>query len=123
MANLDRLKLLRETVLANPDKWEQRNWAKKTKCGTYLCFAGWAVTLKGEELDWASPVEAQADILHWGFAVTGKLANGRTISNEARKWLDLDYEQADKLFYSDQFNGLDHLNELIAETEMEQENG
>lgn len=123
MANLDRLKLLRETVIANPDRWEQRNWAKKTECGTTLCFAGWAATLKGEELFWGFPETMQEDIQYYGFVITGTLANGRTISGVAKEWLGLDYDQADKLFYSDQFNGLDHLNELIAETELEQENG
>lgn len=123
MANLERLKLLRETVIANPDKWEQRNWAKKTECGTTLCFAGWAVTLKGEELFWGFPEAMQEDIQYYGFVITGTLESGRTISSVAQAWLDLDYDQADKLFYSDQFNGLDHLNELIAETELEQENG
>lgn len=121
MANLERLRHLRETVLANPETWSQRHWAKRTECGTYLCFAGWAVTLKGEEVDWQSPEVMQIDIDDFGYVLSGRVTTGAVIADSARGWLGLTREQADDLFYSDQFNGMDVLDRLISETEMAQE--
>lgn len=34
-------------IEAHPEEWDQGNW----RCGTGMCFAGWAVTLAGRE--WA----------------------------------------------------------------------
>ena len=35
----------------NPEEWNQENW----RCGSGMCFAGWAATLNGRE--WASKAE------------------------------------------------------------------
>jgi hypothetical protein len=131
MANVERLKELRETVLRNPEKWDQSNWAAikgDVSCGTTLCLAGWACTLAGREPLWRAyegdSIEQQLN--NWGIVTTGLLVPTEEelesnpdvrvwIANFAETWLDLTPEQANDLFYS---GGDDHalgiLDELIA---------
>lgn len=43
-----------DTIDANPDQWDQADWAAMSKCGAAYCFAGWAVVLSGRKLVWES---------------------------------------------------------------------
>lgn len=132
MPNVERLKLLRETVLRNPEKWDQANWAaikgSDVSCGTTLCLAGWACELAGREPLWKAyegdSIEQQLN--NWGIVTTGLLElteeekeadpNRRVwISHFAQEWLGLTDEQANDLFYAGGEDGaLAELDELIA---------
>jgi hypothetical protein len=45
---------------AHPEQWNQKRWW----CGTSGCFAGWAVTLSGEQVNADACVTANGLIMH-----------------------------------------------------------
>lgn len=110
--------LLRRTLAhieANPAEWYQPNW----RCGTGMCFAGWAVTLAGgkwltrpgefgERFLEPTDGDPQQDI--------SKMSDGRRgvhVQLRAVRILGLDEELADRLFCAT--NSLDDLREIVAE--------
>jgi hypothetical protein len=96
MANLERLKTLRETVTTRENEWDQRDWARKYSCGTTMCLAGWASVLAGKEIDWRKSkhrLRGESVVASW-------LTSGEYIGQFAADWLDLDEEEADDLFHA-----------------------
>lgn len=108
MANVERLRALRQTVKVNPENWDQTYWARKTTCGTTMCLAGWAAYLAGKEIDWPKSNNSTS-------AVNAEyLTTGETIEGFAREWLELDEYEAEDLFHSyTQLDAQTVLNELI----------
>lgn len=114
MANVERLKEVREYIREHPEQHEQRFWAQKKGCGTALCLAGTAALLAGQEFEWSA--DRAMDI--GGKTVTGFLKDGGAISIFAQDWLELTPAQVEYLFYEwDEERALDNLDDLIKECE------
>lgn len=130
MPNLNKLKKLRETVLANDQFWSQHDWARKfpqdsaeVSCGTTYCMAGWACVNEGYKMDWTKGTEPSRQYIEEAgeyrtFVVTSFLTDGKGIEATAQEILGLDDEQATNLFFSyDKDEALEVLDNLIAEAE------
>lgn len=105
------VKLLRETLAhieAEPRKWYQPDW----RCGTGMCFAGWAVTLAGGQ--WKhGPDEAGSDLLvvEPGDSEFDRRVGSTMAMTRAQRLLGLTEDQADELF--DGSNDLDNLRRIV----------
>lgn len=95
MANTELLLKTLKYIEEHPDQHDQFEWVNQ--CGTALCFGGWAVVLAtGNRPDPSNPWFVD------GF--TGKYStcsSGSTmdVGEYAEKILDLNPEQADRLFH------------------------
>lgn len=116
MADKERLIQLRDAVLANPEKHNQRHWASRSgegSCGTTMCLAGTAVHLAGEQIDWLSAVEEE-DEDGTIILVASRTRKGHFIETVAAKWLGLNIDEEGALFFTmDEPYSLKRLNELI----------
>ncbi len=108
--------LLRRTLAhieAEPHSWNQFVWARRTDCGTAMCFAGWAVTLAG----------AQVDFRRFGDELSTNVITPESrselglrtlyIDEAAQELLDLSLEEAEELFAG--ANSIKRLRALVAE--------
>lgn len=107
--------LLRQTLAhieANPDEWNQRHW----RCGTGMCFAGWAATLAGGQW-YEDDQSVHRDELIAEDGDTGEYDHGGVITvhvdDRARRILGLDEGQAERLF--DAVNNLHDLRRIVGE--------
>lgn len=94
MANLERLRLVRDTILAHKERFDYRNWCYLTQvdesapastieiaqtmqhnCNTCGCVAGWTVA-----------------------CIPEKVQRHRDIEFIAQQWLDLDHDEVQFLF-------------------------
>ncbi len=94
MVNVEVLRKELEFITGNQEKWNQEIWAGATnECGTTACLAGWTVIHAGYEPDY--------------FRYSEGLYNAETvnhcsisISDAARKKLDISLVEGDSLFYA-----------------------
>ena len=119
MANVKRLKALREVITSNPEKWDQHAWAayvngdvfssdfdpdaKEVQCGTTYCMAGWTCVNEGLRLDWAKGTDEKLfneDNTSYEVIVTGFLTTGEMIETKARQLLELTEDEAYDLFFA-----------------------
>jgi hypothetical protein len=118
MADIERLKTLRQTVLTKRDGWDQRYWAAKgEECGTTMCLAGWTCHLFGEEgdsVDWNRAVPIYANDGDDTQEEVGYLISGESIEKRAEELLGLDIQDAMELFWAtDEQDALSVLDDLI----------
>lgn len=100
-----------EHIEANPSEWQQSIWGVQSSCGTSFCFAGTALHLNGNELDWVETLN--------GNLRTGNLSlNGARINNildspsrAARYELGISEYSADILF--DATNSLTDIKDIV----------
>lgn len=107
--------LLQQTlgyIEAHPQTWEQRTY----RCGTGMCFAGWASELAGGKWLTSDPDDDYAEYLlaEPGEPFAQERQGTLTVSVEsrARRVLGLDEEQADDLFYG--YNNRDDMRSIVA---------
>jgi len=94
-------------IRRSPGGFEMSDWARRTSCGTRMCFAGWAVVTAGEELRWnTAPSEDE-------FASAEYTTTGYTIEDRARTLLGITEDAADTIFYADITNSVEALEGLI----------
>ncbi len=95
MANVERIRDLREFLTEHPEQHDQGEWGWGNQCGTAACAAGWAVLLFDEEIrarfdEWASQAEPGDEAnLTWLVDV----------DQHARELLGLADDQASEIFY------------------------
>lgn len=113
------VKLLRTTLAhieAEPEKWDQKDW----RCGTGMCFAGWAATLAGGK--WAyGPDETGRDMLAAepeDDELSRRLGTIQA-ADRAQRLLGLNEWDADELF--DGGNDLDDLRRIVESLCMREE--
>ena len=99
--NFERLKQVRDVIIANPDKFDQNAWLHN--CGTPACIAGWAAHLSlqdGESLGWCAPAELFAGLSSEPRIPLVVDADNEfvVVGGRAREWLGLSHEEADTLF-------------------------
>lgn len=118
MANTELAKKIMRAITEKPDQWDQHRWAAiqpepnveivDGTCGTTMCLAGWACFLSGEKINWRT-AEAEGSQL-----VAHHLENGRSIEDRAVELLDIDWDDANALFYAyDEDTAKDHLQQVI----------
>lgn len=123
MANLERLKELREAVLNHPDKWNQTDWVKQTACGTTMCFAGFCAELAGREFSWGVEdidkwIEDYGSLNVGILKEVGDEVYPPHVSDFARGWLDLTHEEVSDLFWeTDNDRAMNYLDTLIEREE------
>jgi len=109
--------LLQETLAhieANPSEWYQKQY----RCGTGMCFAGWAVHLAGgewyagPESTYASELIAEPDEPN-SFTLSDSGALVVHAEDRATRLLGLTDEQSATLFYED--NTLADLRRIVAD--------
>ena len=129
MVNVEAMEELRDTLLANPERHDQRMWldtkgryendgAPVIDCKTTMCAAGWACTLAGETFVTASLVTATENTPEGSFAEElGKWV--APADRRAEELLGLSYVQADRLFYlMDETLAIKYMDELITEAKL-----
>lgn len=86
-----RMRAVQAAVLAEPQRFDANEWIGRNACGTFGCFAGWAAMLRYPSLQ------------HNGEWLGGRRSNGTVVrvDDEAKAWLELTDEQAERLFYPD----------------------
>ena len=119
MPNIDLLQRTLAHIKAHPEQWDQGNYASQTDangCSTAYCFAGWAVTLahpgavplfRPAPEHWATDRTATTVLLDLSAG-----AEPVSIPDVAQEHLELDNEDAETLFLSD--NTLDDLSKMVA---------
>lgn len=136
MANVARLKALREVITRNPEKWDQHAWAayangnvfsadfdpdaKEVQCGTTYCMAGWTCINEGLRLDWTKGTDEKLfdedNDTSYEVIVTGFLTTGEMIEVKARELLELEEDEAYDLFFAmNKDEALDQLDRLISQ--------
>lgn len=95
MANIELLDRVIAHIEANPEAWDQRQWAIQMPCRTAFCLAGWTVHIAHPD---AQP--EWSDVTHEAFGVTipGDLMPYWSYFNLASQDLDLTTGQASMLF-------------------------
>lgn len=112
--NVDLLKRTLAYIEANERAWDQTVWRRKDPvCGTAMCFAGWAVTLAGDQ--WASEAVEATEIRGDDDSFLVKIGDDRVqeVDDRAAELLGLTYEQVDLLFFS--LNDLDDIRLIVGE--------
>ncbi|MGI5485194.1 hypothetical protein [Microtetraspora malaysiensis] len=117
--NIDLLKRTLEHIEATPEEWYQGAY----RCGTGMCFAGWACTFAGgvwaggpDEWDGEDLIADEGDGDDASFLyedMNGNDVYGVSAGRRARRLLGLTPEQATDLF--DGHNTLDDLRRIVAE--------
>lgn len=120
MAKTPNLELLYDTldfIEENPDLHDQRYYGYRNACGSFACFAGWAVVLAGgeiveEEVVVHEDLENYRGRLAWREEVVmpGEEA-GESVRNAATEALGLTWTQASALF--DDGNDLTRIKKII----------
>jgi hypothetical protein len=102
--NVELAKKVKALIELYPDRHDQRTWSSSCttnpakSCGTTACIAGWVAAAQGLTV---LEVTDRGDIAEW-----------------AEEQLDIDNDEADKLFYTlDNDKALAYLGELIDEAE------
>ena len=116
MANVDLLRRTLAHIEANPEIWNQEDY----RCGSGLCFAGWAAQLAGGRWYTADPNHRLAQFLVSEPADGNSELRGReffgvrvsTVHPRAQRLLDLDDEDAEALFHPD--NTIEDLRGFVA---------
>lgn len=105
MADVKRIDLVLDRITA--ENLNMGSWAAakddptvNASCGTTMCFAGHACVAAGKTLKW----EPTWDYKGNERVVTGyhaeQTTDGQDIEYFAQEWLDLDYDEADRIFYA-----------------------
>jgi len=92
---------------ANPDQWDQEVWISRSPgCGTAACFAGWACLLSGDQPEFDTKFDSEADVVY---------ANGDValVQFRAQKLLGVTASEQDDLFALN--NTREDLGNLVAE--------
>lgn len=92
MANEDRIRQVVAAIEASPQQFDMRLFINE--CGTTFCFAGWALKLAGEDMDyWRSE--------YWKNSQETRTPPDSVtrMERKAAEWLGLTTEQAVSLFY------------------------
>lgn len=105
--NIELMKRVRDQITQRPETHDQNHWGRRTECGTTHCVAGWACVLSNVELDW----DTYTDDNDTGFSYG--TSDGISIDKVARSLLRLNNDQADQLFWADNDNAANLLNEWI----------
>jgi hypothetical protein len=110
MADVAKLEAVLDYIRMHPEEHDQGDWARRTDCGTTLCFAGTAVVLAGYQLDWTNHSDRT------GRCVTSagdplSLAGTASISAVAARELCLAPEQVEALFWA--ADSLDDLERIV----------
>jgi len=104
MVNIKRLKVVRDFITANPEKFVMKRFV--SDCGTSMCIAGWACSIFDPDF---SPKRFVEDEEY-----------GYDVHEQAQNILGLTFTQADNLFGSymhDPNRALINLNEFIKNEE------
>lgn len=110
--NLDLLRAVREQITTHPETHDQRSWAKRAKCGTTHCIAGWACALSGDAFEWEPDAFDQREYASF---ISGRVVD---IEDRARGLLGLTRDEAPDLFFElSNPAALELLNALIQEAE------
>lgn len=95
----------------HPERWNQRQWAKKTECGTSFCFAGWVcvltLPLHEQDFHWQPDLSTSSRVL-----VAGRTTRGH-VMDVASQELGINTGQAQELF--EIYNRLDDLYKISAD--------
>ncbi len=100
MANVQRIKALREFLTRNPQQHNQEEWGRGNEYGTTACAAGWAVLLFDENV--RARFDQKASRTAWGYGVD--LIEFTDVPARAQRLLDLTDPQATEVFYSRSLN-------------------
>lgn len=126
MANIELLQRTLDHIEANPQEWDQRQWAaRKSKaghmeCGTAFCFAGWAVQLAkpGIKFNWQNvpihpPFTGSSTVMRVRSEAHEIETDGNLfdIGSLATIELGINVGEADELFA--EHNTIEHLRELV----------
>lgn len=117
MVNADLLRKTLEQIEKEPWRWDQKTWRRRKRskahpeCKTAMCFAGWAVTLAGEEF----LVPDKFVIRNHGgveeLLMPHDTSGGGSIRSRAIHVLGLTEDQAEELF--DHMNTKKDLYEIV----------
>lgn len=131
MANVERLKMLRDHLRKHPEGHRQQEWARKpymvngvkveASCGTTMCMAGTAAVMAGHQIRWsdADHYETHGDTV---YITASRVEDGRYIEDVAQEWLELERDDSNHLFMTmDASRALDLLDILIEEETLENE--
>lgn len=100
--HIEHLEAFRKEGLQTDTIWYQPDWAHQVLdaqgevCGTAMCFAGHAVTLAGERIEFAN---RPCDCGCGQVSREARMEGGGCISERARILLGLHHGQASRLFY------------------------
>ncbi len=58
MANEERIRHVVSLIEAHPEQWDQKNYGRRTDCGTTMCVGGWAIaTYAPERMEWVKMLQ------------------------------------------------------------------
>jgi len=119
MANLAFLHQTLEYIKTHPNQWNQATW----RCGTGMCFAGWACTLAGGhwyDIDGdIAYLDIEPEDDHSRYEQFTDLSFPLIhVQDRAQRLLDLDDDICDALFIGS--NTLEDLERIVAEIEEEE---
>ncbi len=84
--NIERMRAVQKAILAEPEHFDMEEFFKESDCGTFACIAGFAVAVERRQL------VAKFNLKN--FYVSGK-----TTSEYAIEFLELDYKESGYLFH------------------------
>lgn len=94
-------------IIADPETWNQREWATETECGTAYCFAGWTVKLGDPTAEFDFVDDDSPEYV----SIPGSMV---PIGKYAAQLLNLDYtHDGNPLF--EWSNSLDDLIDMVAQ--------
>lgn len=99
---------------SHPQEWNQSTWARRSACGTTMCFAGTTVVQAGFTLEFTENKE-------WSTAgrIKEMYDDDHDIDIVARKLLRISWSTTDELFYAVRF--CEDCDEMVEESHLEDE--
>jgi len=113
MANSELLRSTMAYIESHVHEWDQFAWAHRGDCGTAMCFAGWAVTLAGAEVDFTRFGDESSTSTITPASQRELGLRSSYIDEAARELLDLSLDQSEELFCAS--NSMERLRMLVDE--------
>lgn len=112
MADMARVEQVFDRITA--ENLSMGDWANakedpttNVSCGTTMCFAGHAAVAAGKTLKWEPKTDYTYDAATGRYTeekiigyTASRTTDGEDIEDFARNWLDLNYDEADRIFYA-----------------------